>query len=153
MRPDYQPRPRPTDPRRATSRAAALLAVLLAATSAGCGGDGDGPGVTNPPVARADPGPVTLRLAAPEPASRAVLVELSGAGVDSVTSPLRVVGATAESATRRLILNGPVAAGTVATVWLADRRALAGVTARVTQAIGDDYRQRDLTSFALSLVR
>jgi hypothetical protein len=124
----------------------ALLAVVLAAAC------GDSREVT-PPVSRADPGPVVLRLAAPDADNRAMLVEVTGPGIDSITSPLRVVGTVVDASTHRLVLDGAVAPGRLATLWMADRRSVGTVTARVTQAVSSDYRQRDVTGYSMTLER
>ena len=137
---------------------AALLrsaSIALALAVVGCSGDEANPDPVEPtpPPPSADPGPLQLRLSGPEPVSRAVLVEIGGAGIDSVTTTLGVVAQAADAGSRRLVLRGPVGSGSIGTVWMADRARQAGVTARVTQAVGDDYRQRDVSAFTLTLVR
>jgi hypothetical protein len=97
-------------------------------------------------------GPLTLTLTTPNADDGALLLSLSGAGIDSVTSVdgtmLEVLSSGSEP--RLVIVRGALANGPIARVWVAD------VNGAYTAAVGQvsargTYAQRSLNGYELAL--
>ncbi|HEX7942879.1 MAG TPA: hypothetical protein VF488_13795, partial [Gemmatimonadaceae bacterium] len=90
-------------------------------------------------------GALDVVVTTPNADDGALLVRISGGAVDSVTSPggYAVYAGAAEGASRRIIVQGNIAGGVVARVWVPDVTRGAAYVATVEQATTrDTYQQR-----------
>ena len=121
--------------------------VLVAATIA-C--SGDDPVAANVP----DPGFVSVTLSAPNADDGAIMFQVTGGAVDSVSSPGAAFLTTAQTGAdiHCVMVAGRIVNGVVARFWIPDRRSLSSYTALVEQvAAKSTYEQKDVTDYRLSL--
>ena len=127
-------------------RFAPVLAALL--VLAACSGG------SSTPMASTTAGPLDLVLSSPNADDGALLIEVSGAPVDSVTaaSGYVVYAGAPGGAARRIIVQGTIAAGPVARIWVPDATASAAYHATVLQAAArGTYAQRALGGYGIAV--
>jgi hypothetical protein len=126
-------------PPRHVAYALAVLAALV-----GCSHDDIGPTA----------GTLNLTLASPNSDDGAVLFTISGGPVDSLTAPgQQIYTSRLDSNTLRVILIGPLQAGTVARVYLPDVRLASNYSAAVNQAAArSSYAQRNPAAYSVNLL-
>lgn len=104
--------------------------------------------VTSPP----GPGPVSLRLTLPPDGGDAVLIELTGGPVDSVTGTgLDVLWLETGDGAHTLLLRGALDAAADVRLWVQDPEYARTYVAVVTQAIGPDYQRRDPADYGVTV--
>jgi len=121
------------------------LLVLLAA----CDG---GKKIVDPDVVV--PGPLNLRLTTPNGDDGAILFEVAGEINSIARAGFRVVASAQGTSPRRLIVNGNLAAGTVAQILVPDVNSVGSysVTIREVAARGT-YTLRDLQGYRIEVVK
>lgn len=124
----------------------AALAALLA--PAACGHD------SSTPLASTNAGALDLVLATPNADDGALLIEVSGGQVDSVSAPggYQVYTSAPSTSTRRIMVVGSVVAGTVARIWVPDAGDSASYHATVLQAAArGTYVQRAVANYGITV--
>jgi hypothetical protein len=119
--------------------------VLLAVC--GCGGDG--------PMETPMPGPLNLRLTTPNGDDGAILFDVTGGAIDSIAREgFRVVASAPGTSPRRAIINGNLAAGTVARIWVRDVNKVGSYSATIREvAARGTYALRDLQGYRIEVVK
>ncbi len=132
------------------TRVRLVLALSLAGSAAGCGGDHG----TEPsgPV----PGVLTLELVTPRTDDGAVLLTVSGAPVRSVeaASPgYQIFSVIPDTVTARVLVTGDIGAGALLKLHVADTRRAAAYRATIGQAASRaSFEQQGLAGYALRVV-
>ena len=132
-------------------RVHAVLAIgALAAAVSGCGAaGGSATGLATPTTPA-----LAVVLATPNADDGAVMFTVAGARIDSITAEqgYALDSAGAPGATRRVIVQGAIAAGPIAHVWAAAGTQPAALTASVTQvAQRGTYAQRAIAGYAVTV--
>jgi hypothetical protein len=128
--------------------AAALVAVSTTAAILVLHACGDGGGPSEPDPPEDTSGVLTVRLTAPSGADpRAVMIEVSGPAVDSLTAPGLQLWEDGSS-TRRVILVGSLASGPILRLHVPDVGAFGAYTARVLQVADGDHALDDAAEYA-----
>lgn len=131
-------------------RAIGLVGLLTALGLLHACGDGDGGGPTEPePV----PGTLQLHFTTPYVDDRGLLLRLTGPGIEAVTAPGLQLWETGTSTERRVLLAGPVANGAVLRFDVPDVEDVSRYAVTLEQVAGEGFEQRDVTEYAVAVVR
>jgi hypothetical protein len=101
-----------------------------------------------------DPGSLRVVLTTPHTDDGALLIHVTGGPVDSVTSAggYAVYDAAAGTNERRIIVEGDIENGVVATIWVQDRRTAASYSVTLEQAAArGSFHQQSPDGYQLSL--
>ena len=127
-------------------------AVVLAAITLACSGDSSNGG-TEPPVDVSNPGFVNVTLSTPNSNDGAVLLQLSGGVIDSLTASSGSIF-FAETGTNifRVMVAGTITDGPVVRFWMPDRRNVSQYSATLEQAaVRSTYEQQSIGGYSLSI--
>lgn len=126
-----------------------LLAGMLL-TVAACGG---GPTKPRDPV----PGPLNLRLTTPNGDDGAILFEVVGGTINSITqttTTFRVASSAPGITPRRAIVSGNLVGGTIAQITVPDVNDVGNYSAAVREvAARSTYTLRDLQGYGIEVVK
>ena len=127
-------------------------AVVLAAITIACGGDGTNGG-TGPATETVNPGFVNVTLATPNSNDGALLLTLSGGTMDSLTASAGTIFfASTGTNTFRIMVAGTIVDGPIVRFWMPDRRNVAQYLATLEQAaVRTTYEQQDIGAYSLSI--
>lgn len=127
-----------------------LLFGCLALAVSACGED-DPAGPAAPP----DPGPLQVIFESPFADDGALILSVGGGPIDSITAPgLTLAVAGTAGGVRRVLVRGAIASGPVLIIFVPDRRAQHGYTARLESAASrTTYAQRATSGYQLVLSR
>ena len=125
-----------------------FLGISAAIAGAGCQTDRvAGPAPTH------GPGALDARLTTPNSDDGALLVELRGGPIDSITSSSYEIAALeSDSGMYRVLVRGAIDGGALLRVWVPERSDRTAYVVSVVDAVGRvSYNRRDVTNYAVSV--
>jgi hypothetical protein len=125
-----------------------FLGVSAAIAGAGCQTDR-----IAGPAPRHGPGALDARLTTPNSDDGALLVELHGGPIDSITSTRYEVAALqSDSGEYRVLVRGAIDGGALLRVWVPERSDRTAYVMSVLDAVGRvNYDRRDVTKYAVNV--
>jgi hypothetical protein len=106
------------------------------------------------PTAASTAGPLNLVLTSPNTDDGALLLDVAGGPIDSVTvaSGYTLYDAPTSATAHRLIVRGDITNGTIATIWVEDQGARASYSVTFAQvARRGTFQQRAVTGYSATL--